>query len=271
MGVEEVRTMVLKGTTSVVVACGGQDINQIHKTITETIVKSGRDFKFGGLEEEKDAREIFAVIQIVGRGIHDLLAGKAPEGFSWGGPQKIKEFQQLAIAEDCNQHGHDYTYQQLLRKWEFEGFGTTFEFDQLEFIRRGIRDEIEAEIESNRHVAVLYDPVKMKDMVSKPCWNWLQVRYMGKNRVSVRVLFRSHDYGTGIWANASFVLFMLDHFIAKKLKCHISELIIVSASGHIYDSEADAAERTSGYDWTTREDLSMAQFMRQYFCNPSSL
>lgn len=260
--------MTLKGTTSVVVACGGEDINHIHKTITETIVRRGRDFKFGGLEEEKTAREVVALLQIYGSGIHDLIAGKAPEGFSWGGPQKIKEFQQIAIAEDTNMHGHDYTYQQLLRKWEFEGFGTTFEFDQLEFIRRGIRDEIEAEIESNRHVAVLYDPVKMKDMVSKPCWNWLQVRYMGRNRISVRVLFRSHDYGTALWANASFVLFMLDHFIAKKLKCHISEFIIVSASGHIYDSEADAAEDVSGYDWATRNDKATVEFAREYMAYP---
>lgn len=264
--------MVLKGTTSTIVACGGEDINQIHKTVTETIVKNGRDFKFGGLEEEKDAREIFAVIQIIGQGINDLLAGKAPEGFSWGGPQKIKEFQQLAIADDTNQHGHDYTYQQLLRHWKGVVPGNhEIEFNQLEAIRRGIRDEIEAEIESNRHVAVLYDPVTMRKMVSKPCWNWLQVRYMGKRRVSVRVLFRSHDYGTALWANATFILYMLNHFIAKELNCFISELIIVSASGHIYDTEADAAEATSGYDWTTREDLSMTQFMRQYFSNPSGL
>ncbi len=264
--------MVLKGTTSTVVACGGEDINQIHKTITETIVRNGRDFKFGGLEEEKDAREVFAVIQIIGKGIHDLIAGKAPEGFSWGGPKKIKEFQQLAISNNCNQHGHDYTYQQLLRKWKGVVPGNhEIEFNQLEAIRRGIRDETEAEIESNRHVAVLYDPVKMRDMASKPCWNWLQVRYMGKKRLSVRVVFRSHDYGTALWANASFVLFMLDYFIAKALGCFISELIIVSASGHIYDTEADAAERTSGYAWDTREDLAMTLFMREYFCQPKDL
>lgn len=264
--------MVLKGTTSVLAAASGQDITDIHKTITTTIVKHGRDFKFGGLEEEKDAREIVALLQIYGTGIHDLIAGKAPEGFSWGGPQKMREFQQLAIAGNTNQHGHDYTYQQLLRKWKgvMPG-GFEVELNQLEIIRRGIRDELDREIESNRHVAVLYDPLSMRDMVSKPCWNWLQVRYMGKKRLSVRVLFRSHDYGTGLWANASFVLFMLNHFVAKPLGCHISELIICSMSGHIYDSEADAAEKTSGYDWNTREDLALSLFMREYLHHPQDL
>jgi thymidylate synthase len=261
--------MVFRDTISVMVSASGDDIDAIHKGLTEQIVKNGRNFKFGGHEEVKKAREVFATIQFFGRAIIDLKSGKAPEGFSWGGLQKIKEFQQLAIAEDTNQHGHDYTYQQLLRGWKgvLQG-GYEIEFNQLEAIRRGIRDEIEAEIESNRHVAVLYDPVKMKDMVSKPCWNWLQVRYMGRNRISVRVLFRSHDYGTGLWANASFVLFMLDHFIAKKLKCHISEFIIVSASGHIYDSEADAAEDVSGYDWATRKDKAIVEFAREYMAYP---
>lgn len=251
--------MVLKNTISVMAGVSGWNIDHIHKEVTEQIVRHGRNFNFGGPEEIKRAREVFITLQLYGAAIPDLLDGEAPEGFSWGGKKKMREFQQIAISEDTNIHGHDYTYQQLVRKWEYNQSGETFTFDQLQHVKECLECEILDEIESNRNIGVLYDPVKMKSEINKPCWNWFQVRYMGKRRLSIRVLFRSHDYGTALWANASFILFMFNHFVVKPLGCHISELIIVSASAHIYDTEADAAETISGYDWASRNDLTLTR------------
>jgi thymidylate synthase len=115
----------------------------------------------------------------------------------------------------------------------------------------------------NGMVGVLYDPA-MWLWYEKPCWNWVQVEYLGDNKIALRLLFRSHDYGTGMWANLSFILFMMRYFIAKPCNCEIVEVTLFSSNAHIYRGDADNAEKVSGIPWLREEKESVLGRLRRW-------
>jgi len=227
----------------------GDNIDKLHKEITSAIVKDGNDMTFG--YEEKHARDTCMTIQIWGNAVKRLVNGSVPKGFPFSG-DKLKEFNRQGIADNPNTFNFVYTYQQLLRK-----FPVHFEvkyIDQLKNISDKLGKVIQNNVKDNGLVAVLFHP-DMFDWKEKPCWNWIQITYLGNNKLSVRLLFRSHDYGTAMWANLSFILYMLRHFVARPNNCEIVEIILFSSSAHIYEGDADNAEAISGIEWSDRAKL----------------
>ena len=229
----------------------GDDIDHLHKEITSGIVESGKDITFG--YEKKHARDTCMTIQIWGKAVKRLLNGSTPKGFPFSG-DKLKEFNRQGVMDDPNPFDFVYTYQELLRDFntstEFEYRGT----DQLENIRIRLKKIIYIDVKDNGMVGVLFHP-NMLNWDEKPCWNWLQVTYLGDKKLSVRLLFRSHDYGTAMWANLSFILHLLRYFVARPNECEIVEVILFSSSAHIYEGDMDNAEDVSGVAWDVRKNV----------------
>ena len=225
----------------------GEDIDALHKEIISAIVSDGNDIVFG--YEKKHARDTCMTIQIWGKAVKRLLNGSTPKGFPFSG-DKLKEFNRQGVMDDPNPHGFIYTYQGLLTKP-----GDIFRYaDQLFDIAMKLKRVINIGVKDNGMVGVLFHP-SMFDWDEKPCWNWLQVTYLGDNKISVRLLFRSHDYGTAMWANLSFILHLLRHFVARPNECEIVEVILFSSSAHIYEGDMDNAEDVSGVAWDVRKNV----------------
>jgi thymidylate synthase len=117
-------------------------------------------------------------------------------------------------------------------------------------------------IVDNGMVGVLYDPA-MWLWDEKPCWNWVQVEYLGDGKLALRLLFRSHDYSTGMWANLSFILYMMRHFVAAPCNCEIVEVTLFSSNAHIYEGDQDNATKVAGIPWLREENESFIGRIRR--------
>lgn len=210
----------------------GNNINELHKRAALTIEEKGSSLAFGDASERKYAKEVDGTLQVYGHGIYKILKGHTPKGFLWGG-DKVKVLQKQFVDDQLNPFGFDYSYPEQLRDFQ-KGFDQRY--DQLSLTKGGLQADIEANVQNNRRVGVLYHPI-LHDERELPCFNWYQCRYQGGGKVSLRMLFRSHDWGTGLWANMSTVGYVFDELVFKPLGLEIEELICHSTSAHIYDND----------------------------------
>ena len=144
--------------------------------------------------------------------------------------------------DQLNPFGFDYTYPEQLRDFQ-KGFDTRY--DQLSLTKGGLQADIEAGTQNNRRVGVLYHPI-LQDERELPCFNWYQCRYQLNGKVSLRLLFRSHDWGTAVWANMSTGAYVFDELVFKPLGLEIEEITCHSTSAHIYDN--DMPQVISGFE-----------------------
>ena len=244
-------------------AYSGEDIDLLYKRITEDIVLDGKDITFGNAAEPKKAREIFAVIQLYGRAITDVLAGRTPVNFRWAG-DKITDYQnsflvpldQIGVRHNDNTD-FEYTYIELMRRFRImEG-----EIDQVDVSRRKLKESLETKIQSNQNVGVIYHPMYC-DSKNPPCFNWYQVRLMDGNDVSLRLLFRSNDYGDAVWANLCGIAKAFDELVIRPAGCRLTEIILTSTSAHIYANEADLARQVSGFEWNREDNEKISPILR---------
>jgi len=245
--------------------CKSDDnIDDLHKYLMQSIVSSGKDLKFGDKDEVKMAREGCFIIQVYGKGIDRLLDGKVPDGVPFK-KSMVKRLQQAFLDLETNPNNFVYTYQQLLKEWPLTGFlldiierglhgGVGQIYDQMQMAKRALENDVRDNICSNRNVGTtlhpymndVFDGIEMKD---KPCFNWFQVRYNGNKKVSLRLLFRSHDYIHGIWPNLCSIVKVFYELVVKPCGCDIEEVILISTSGHAYETDSEEAEHASGMKW----------------------
>ncbi|WNY25081.1 thymidylate synthase [Methanolapillus millepedarum] len=241
----------------------GEDIDFLYKKITEDIVLDGKDITFGSAAEPKRAREIYATIQLYGKAIPEILAGKTPENFRWSG-DKITDYQDsfLISLEEVGIKKFDdtdfeYTYIELMRKFKtMEG-----DIDQMVISKDKLAENLKTKIQSNQNVGVIYHPMYWNSH-NPPCFNWYQVRMLDDNQVSLRLLFRSNDYGDAVWANLCGVAKAFDELVIKPAGCVLVEIILTSSSAHIYANEADLAKKVSGFDWDRDENEKKSAVLR---------
>ncbi len=220
----------------------GENIDKLHKDITKAIVEYGHDITFG--YESKHARDTCMTVHIWGNAVKRLMNGSVPKKFIFNG-DKLKEFRKQGIAEKTNPYGHVYTYQQLLQEFPL----TQGRYlNQLTGLKKDLRKCMSSGVLDNGLIGILYSPF-MRQWDEKPCFNWMQIRYLGDNKVSLRLLFRSQDYGVAVWANLSFILYMMRHFVTRPCKCEIAEVILFSSSAHIYEGDQDNAVKVAGVPW----------------------
>lgn len=240
------------------------NIDRLHVDLMKVIVGKGKDLKFGDRDEIKMARECFFTVQVHGKGIKRLIDGKVPKSVKFK-KSMVKRLQQAFLDMETNPNNFVYTYQQLLKEWPLTGFirGVLGDltcdtvgqiYNQMQMAERALRTDVEDDICSNRNVGSMlhpymndvFDSVEMKH---KPCFNWFQVRYNGNGKVSLRLLFRSHDYVHGIWPNLCSVVNAFYELVIKPCGCEIEEVILVSTSGHAYENDSQEAEEMSSAKW----------------------
>jgi len=226
----------------------GSDIDKLYHDITKCIITEGTELKFGNQQEIKYAREIFAVVQVYGKAIDDILAGKTPKDFIWSG-EKVKELQRTFIEDVLNPAGFEYTYGELLKGYPMPDGSR---FDQLHAAKEALKYDVSHDIQGNRIVGVIYHPM-FNNISSKPCFGYFQVRYLGNNKVSLVFFFRSHDYGSALWGNICSIGYAFNYFVVAPNLCIIDEIIVVSTSGHIYENDSELAEAITGIPWNVME------------------
>jgi thymidylate synthase len=214
-----------------------EDINALNTQLWSTIYNKGADLHFGSIDEPKDAKEIFAIVQLHGKALKDLYDGKLPKGWRFGeASQKIY----IKMLKDPDPGEQPYTYGERLNAYPADPIGE-YVFDQMYVSRGLLRDAIEDGVQSNRIVGILWHPydTSLKD---PPCFNWFQLRLSEGNKISLRVLFRSHDYGNACFANWGAIIRCFVDEVIKPACCELEELICVSASAHIYNNDFDMIE-----------------------------
>jgi thymidylate synthase len=249
-----------------VICFSGDNIDYLHERLIEAIVDRGRNLKFGSKDKVKMARECHFTVQVFGGGIKKLINGKVPKGVKFKG-EMIKEFQNSFMAEDTNPNDYEYSYPQLIKEWPVTpwfdqlydiGYVTCYtEYDQMDIAKDILMIDKRDDIQSNRNVGSLLHPymnveVNGKTMIDKPCFNWFQVRYNGNNMVSLRFLFRSHDYIGGLWPNLCGLSKAFYELVVKPCGCEIEEIIVTSTSGHVYVSDSQEAELICGIPWDNK-------------------
>lgn len=242
------------------------NIDELNEKLWRTIYNKGNELKFGGIEEVKDAREIFAVIQLYGKALTDLYEGKLPKGWTFGeAANKVY----IEMLKDPDKGDQPYTYGERLHAYPawigssfyeaggyFNGVGLSTGIvigdlaggafvNQMETVREALKKSIETGIQTNRIVFVIWNPLDIK-MQDPDCFNWGQLRVSDGNKVSLRVLFRSHDYGNACFANWGAIIRCFVDEVIEPAGGELEELICVSASGHIYKTDFDMIEALIG-------------------------
>lgn len=222
----------------------GDNIDTLYYDVTKAIVIEGTELKFGNQQEIKYARELFILLQIYGKAIKDILAGKTPKGYIWGG-KKVREFMNSFVQEIANPSGFEYTYPELLKSYPMPDGSR---FDQLYAAKEALAYDVRHDIQGNRNAGVLWNPIFAGNS-NAPCFNWFQLRYLGGNKVSLVILFRSHDYASALYGNLCSIAYAFYYYVIAPNLCTIDEIIVISTSGHIYENDSEIAEDITGIPW----------------------
>lgn len=226
----------------------GDDIDKLYRDVTKAIITEGTTLKFGNQQEIKYSRELFIVLQVYGKAIIDILAGKTPVGYIWSG-EKVKQLQRSFIQDVLNPAGFEYTYSELLKGYPMPDGSR---FDQLHAAKEALKYDVSHDIQGNRIVGVIYHPM-FNDTPNKPCFGYFQVRYLGNNKVSLVFFFRSHDYLNAIWSNLCSIGYAFNYFVVAPNLCTIDEIIVISSSAHIYENDSQQAEGVTNIPWDVME------------------
>ena len=206
----------------------------------------------GRADEPKEAREIFAIVQLYGKALKDLYEGRLPKGWKFGeAANKVY----IEMLKDSDRGEQPYTYGQRLKNipvWDGtkypvndEWIADCIELNQLNSTKDALEDSITEGIQSNRICGVIWIPTDIM-LSSPPCFNWFQLRLTEKNKVSIRVLFRSHDYGNANFANFGAIIRAFQDEVISPAGGILEELICVSTSAHLYNNDLDMVENLIG-------------------------
>ena len=220
------------------------DINQLNEDIWRTIYTKGNDLHFGGTEETKDAREVFAVIQIYGKALQDLYEGKLPKGWKFGEAANKVYIEMLKNPDKGDQ---PYTYGERLHNYEIWSPMSEWVsyIDQIDECKIELEKAIKAKIQSNRICGVIWNPrdIFLKD---PPCFQHFQLRLSEINKVSLRIYFRSNDAVNAVFANMGAVIRVFVDEVIDPAGGELEEVIWTATSEHMYLNDIDTVEALIG-------------------------
>jgi len=224
-------------TLSIIKTYSSDNIDVLNEKLWRDIYYDGNELTFGDANEPKQAKEIFAVVQLYGNAIVRLYKGDVPNGWLFRGTaQKVYLFMIKSSdnISDDDTEGQPYNYRQRAKhKNQFK--------DAVE----ALRESIETGIQSNRICGVIWWPGDLK-LKSPPCWQWWQARKSDKNNVSLRILFRSHAYDNACFANWGAIIKAFVDEVIEPAGGVLEELICVSTSAEIEYSNFDMIEAVVG-------------------------
>lgn len=220
------------------------NIDELNKQLWADISLHGNQLIFGNPQHKKKAREIYAVVQLYGEALERLYNGDVPKGWMFRGDAN-KDY--IEMLKDFDKGEQPYTYGQRIGDYPIYQANVTsvFNINQYETCREKLKLSIESGIQSNSIVGILWHPedIKLKD---PPCFNSFQLRVSDGNKVSLRVNFRSHDYGHGCFANWGAIIRAFRDLVIDPAGGELEELICESKSAHIYDNDEDMKNRLIG-------------------------
>jgi len=220
------------------------DIDKLNEDLWRTIYQKGNPLKFGSIEESKDAREIFSVVQLYGRALDRLYRGELPKGWMFG---KEANKVYIEMLKDPDRGEQPYTYGERLhnyRVWSEISEWVSY-IDQMDECKIELEEAIKSGIQNNRICGVIWNPLDIF-LKNPPCYNWFQLRTSEGNKVSLRVLFRSHDYGNANFANFGAIIRAFQDEVIRPAGGILEELICVSTSAHLYNNDLDMVENLVG-------------------------
>jgi thymidylate synthase len=243
----------------------GDDIDKLYREYAEFLKNNGVPIVFGNPDEPKHATHSMAIVQLYGQAIVDILNGVVPKDFPWSG-KKIKELQGsfdkdannnrlLAVKYPEDKTNFDYTYPELLTKQttvrlrENGQFGQVY-VNQMEESRKILEKAIKTNMFDTRNVGNVYEPLFF-DAENKPCFQVYQVQHTGDGNVTLVLVFRSHDYGGAIWANACAISYWFNERVIVPAGGKLDEVVIFSMSAHVYD-DSDVIEKLLRYGYMSR-------------------
>ncbi len=232
----------------------GTNLDRLYREYAEFLKERGLPIEFGNPAEPKQARHSMAVIQLYGRAIEDILAGKVPRDFPWQG-EKIKALQDsfdkdakndryLAACNPEDKVHFDYTYPELLTKQVYHDPLSPYDVEWQDLMNAAstqLKRAIKHNLFDTRNVGNVYEPF-FTHVENKPCFNWFQVQHTGDGKVTLVLVFRSHDYGGAIWANVCSISYWFNERVILPAGGQLDEVIIFSASAHVY-KDSDIIER----------------------------
>ncbi len=217
------------------------NIDELNVALWNAIYSKGQPLEFGSVGEPKTAKEIFAVVQLYGKALNDLYEGKLPKGWKFGEAANKVYVEMLKDPEKGEQ---PYTYGQRLHKYPDHPYGE-HTFNQIDSVTGNLRHSIQNKIQTNRIVGILWHPYDLT-REDPPCFNWFQLRLTEKNKVSLRTLFRSRDFGNASFANWGAIIRCFVDEVINPAGGELEELICVSTSAHIYENDMDMVESLIG-------------------------
>jgi len=226
---------------SPVIVITSQDMDSANSQMLKFICNAGKKLDFGDPKEKKFAWEAHVTLQLTGKVLEDCYLGKAPKNFPFG-PESIKAYQREYFnLLKCL----TFFYHYKIRLEDYNGV------NQIEYMRECIRHSIKEELNTNRIVAVLWDPQIDPYEREVPCFNWCQVRRIRGDIFRLEILYRSWDV-TAVWSNlAGLIKYFVDEVI-EPAGAVLGEVIITGTSTHCYRHNFDYATLVVGQENSRR-------------------
>jgi thymidylate synthase len=202
-----------------------------------------------------------AILQLYGKAIEHLLEGRVPNDFPWQG-EKIKALQESFTKDshnsryrsDAGDEKHfDYTYPELLTYqvyYDPKVRDNVSYLDQMEAARRNLKNAIEADMFDTRNVGNLFEPF-FTYKENKPCFTVFMVQHTGDGKVTLILVFRSHDYGGAVWGNLAAIPHWFNEEVINPAGGELDEIIVFSASAHVY-RDSDVIEKLLRHGYMSR-------------------
>ena len=240
----------------------GTDIIDLNDRLWELLRDRGNPITFGDSAERKKATEAHITLHISGYALEQIRRGEVPDGWKFRG-DAVKEYMKtFSDNPDDRPKGHTYNYAERLFEYivgntvkidlKFKNliarlkgdFEPNYEIEyvkvnQLKYMRELLELSMAEKVTSNRIVAITLQPGKDYLTRDMPCLQFLQLRALEGRRCSLRILYRSHDYGDAVWANLCYIIAGIEKYVTDPANARIVEIILTSTSGHIYDHSMD--------------------------------
>lgn len=209
------------------------------------VLTKGVPFVFG--KEKKRALDSCQLIELRGNAIGQIERREVHPDFP---------FQGNRLDSYCNEFTYEYLanyktwdddarfdYLYFERMADYKGV-----IDQLQIMRNGLREQCMGDVSSNYCQAITWEPEIDNGILSTPCLQKIQARYVGNHGVDIHFSWRSRDLWGAAQANLVALIECLNREVVKPNDCKIVRIVDFSDSLHIYENDLDEVRTKIGID-----------------------
>lgn len=217
------------------------DFHSAWSRAVHAVLRDGTDMVIGTLKDPKPIKDTCTTIELTGNAINQIIDGVLHPAFPF---TYVKEY--------CDMFTYDYQ-DEYMKKPENEKFTYTyFErltnrnttkgiIDQLQGLKDGLKSQVDTGTPSNRNMMITWEPENDIGNPSPPCLQYINLRYEGRDEVSVKLHWRSHDLYQAWQINMIGIIKMLNKYVVYPNYCEISNITEFNDSLHVYESDRYAA------------------------------